>query len=80
MQRTMDRRVALGLINSKAEPQVTRHGFGIDTRKNKQEHESVITYSVIYFFFDLFVTSIIQYHKKIKCKMLPRPGIEPVTS
>ena len=30
----------------------------------KKEHESVITYTVIYFFFDVFVTSIIQYHKK----------------
>ena len=48
--------------------------------KKKQEHESVIIYSVIYFFFDVFVTNIIHYHKKIKCKILPRPGIEPVTS
>ena len=41
---------------------------------NGEEHESVITYSVIYFFFDVFVTSIIQYHKKNQVQNLAPAG------
>ena len=40
----------------------------------KQEHECVITYSVIYVFFDVFVTSIIQYHKKNQVQNLAPAG------
>ena len=39
-----------------------------------QGHESVITYSVIYFFFDVFVTSVIQYHKKNQVQNLAPAG------